>query len=70
MGRAITLFEELQTLNKRTLQLSEADFRTAREAGPPELGSSVEMVAPFGLAVLTRVTEYAVARGVTWIMDY
>lgn len=70
MGRVDTLHRELVELNRATLQLSPAQLAEAREEGPPEAGAPVEAVAPFGLAVLLAMAEYAVAHRVAWIMDY
>lgn len=70
MGRVTALHQELTELNGATIRLSSGDLATAREKGPPEPGSSVEAVAPFGIAVLLALAEYAVVNRVAWIMDY
>lgn len=70
MGRVAGLLNELTTLNERTLRLSPADLAAAREAGPPRPLASPADVAPFGLAVLLTLAEYAAIHSVPWIMDY
>ena len=71
MGRVPVLLEELRTLNERTLRLADGDLRSARQAGPPELGSSsVESAGAFGLAAMIPLTDFADQRRLTWIMDY
>ena len=70
MGRVDNLVSELRDLNEATLRLSPAALAAAREDGPPEPGAPVAAVAPFGLAVLLHLAEYAAAHRVPWIMDY
>lgn len=70
MGRVDRLLGELHTLNDRTLRLSEADLAAARDEGPPPPKATVDEVAPFGLAVLTALAEFAMRTSAAWIMDY
>lgn len=70
MGHVSRLADELDLLNQRTLRLSAADMESARQAGPPEPGSSVDATAPFGLSVLMAVVAFAANHRATWIMDY
>jgi hypothetical protein len=70
MGRVDRLHTELTELNSRTLRLSPQQLSEAMQAGPPEPSASVDRVAPFGLAVLTALADYAFVQSVPWIMDY
>ena len=70
MGRVDNLRSELEDLNRATLRLSASDLTSVRRAGPPDRGTAVDAVAPFGLAVLLGLVEYASRHGVPWIMDY
>lgn len=70
MGRVDNLRSELEELNRATLRLSASDLASVRRAGPPDTGAPVHAVAPFGLAVLLALAEYASRRRVPWIMDY
>jgi hypothetical protein len=70
MGRVDKLVEELHILNDRTLQLSNADLADARATGPPRPNAPLDEVAPFGLAVLIALADFAIANSVAWILDY
>jgi hypothetical protein len=70
MGRVDQLLAELINLNERTLQLSPAELESARQAGPPRPSAPVLEVAPFGLAVMLALAEFAAVHSVPWIMDY
>lgn len=70
MGHVDRLVEELDSLNQRTLRLSDSDLEAARFAGPLSPNPSVETVAPFGLGVLIAVARFAASHRVAWIMDY
>jgi hypothetical protein len=69
MGHVDRLVEELDSLNQRTLRLSDSDLEAARFAGPSSPNASVESMAPFGLGVLISVARFAAKHRVAWIMD-
>jgi hypothetical protein len=69
MGHVEQLLAELHNLNRQTVQLSPAALATARRH-PPARGAPVADVAPFGLATLTALAEFAAVNHTCWIMDY
>jgi hypothetical protein len=70
MGSVDKLLNELKDLNSCTLQLSASGLDNAFSLGPPRPHAQVDEVAPFGLASLLKLAEFAVEHRVAWIMDY
>lgn len=70
MGSVDRLLDELRDLNSDTLRLNQQQLATACAEGPPNFGAAVAEMAPFGLAILTRLAEFAVENRLCWIMDY
>jgi len=70
MGHVDRLVAELDTLNERTLRLSDPDLEKARFDGPSPPGSTVESMAAFGLGVLIALARFAASHRAAWIMDY
>jgi hypothetical protein len=70
MSRVDVLSDELGRLNRATLDLDQAALESAGQMGPPAPGSPAEQVAPFGLAVLTRLVREAKSHRQPPILDY
>jgi hypothetical protein len=70
MGHVDRLVAELDTLNERTLRLTDRDLEKARFEGPSSPGSTVESMAAFGLGVLIALARFAASHRAAWIMDY
>jgi hypothetical protein len=70
MGRVDALREELDALNRATVQLDVGQLTAANRPGPPPPDSSVEEVLPFGLSIFLMLATQAADQRQPMLLDY